>query len=644
MNPTRRAALSVFVIATFAALFFAPELFGDRRVSTANMARWLPWAASASAEERAGPSHNPDCNLSYYPRRAVMHDAWKDGVLPYWNPYSFCGAPFLADPQVGVFYPANWLLVPFDPGRQLGYFLFLHVAWGGIGVWLLARRFTTNAAVAVAAGCAFAVNGYFAKHFGQPVFLAGAAWVPWLLALGLALFDRPTWRRAAVLGGAGALTFLAGQPQTAFHAAYAVALVLAVTWFVRRSAERPRVVRLFAMLAVAVCVAGLLASVQLLPTLDLVQRSARASLPLQTVLSGSFHPVDAIRFVIPEFFGTPLTGDEWSMWFPRGDGFYPRNQLNSIFAGAPVFLLAVWGMVGPRTRRSALPFTALFAVSALVAFGSPLAALAYDWLPGFRFSRIDRIGALVVAAQFVPAVLGARDLASGSGGVGRRRYGMAWIAFAAIVLATVLLRGSSLPQILGSPLASSPGAALDPVRTQLLTTRTIAALVSASVAAIAFLLPARSWSFALPLGAALVQLVLFASPYRTDRRPEEVFRETPSIERLADLLDRDPSQGGYRFVRFGRDLPVQPYPLSSVLPPSTNAPFHLRDLQGYNALADRALGEALETALDENVFSHGIWSGRRIVAPTRLESLQHPLLAALSVGVTVSGRPFDAPG
>ncbi|HMB69726.1 MAG TPA: YfhO family protein, partial [bacterium] len=113
---------------------------------------------------------------------------------------------------------------------------------------------------------------------------------------------------------------------------------------------------------------------------------------------------------------------------------------------------------------------------------------------------------------------------------------------------------------------------------------------------------------------------------------------------LGDLLRSGEPDGGGRLMRFGRDLPHAPSPLSSVLPPSTNVPYGLRDLQGYNALADRKLGDALETAWKESVFSHGIWTGRRIVAPDREAALEHPLMDALSVRAAVSGRPFRAAG
>jgi len=619
-------------VVVLAAVFFAPELFGGRIAATANMARWRPWVEHATPEERLAPSHNPDCNLSYYPRRFVTHEAWRDGVLPFWNPYSFCGTPFLADPQAGVLYPPNWPLLPMAPERQLGWFLFLHVAWGGIGAMALARRAGVPVAVSALAGAAFVLNGYFAKHFGQPSFLASASWLPWVLAATLGLVERPTLRRTAALGLAGAMLFLAGQPQTALHGAYAAVLAAAAALAVRRRSPLPVV----AGLAAAASLALLVVAAQLLPTLDLASRSARSVLPYSTIVSGAFHPVDAIRFVVPEFFGTPLAGDEWSPLFARGDGYYLRNQLNSVFAGTPVFLLALWGMAAPGPRRASLPFTVLFVAATLVAFGTPLARFAYEMLPGFRFSRVDRAGSLIVLAQIVPAALASADLARARG-AGRRVFGAAVIVAALAGWALVHRAGPALPDALGA------GGALDAGTAERVLARTGVGALFAAGAGLAFLLPASRVAAVLPLALATGQLFAFAAPYRGDRRPTEFFARTPGIDALAAILDED-GAGGTRFVRFGRDLPVQPYPLSSVLPPSTNVPYRLRDLQGYNALADRRLGETLERALGEGVFSHGIWAGRRIVAPERDASLEDPLLDALSVGAAVSAGPLVARG
>lgn len=622
----------VLVITVFAALFFAPELFGGRVASTATLDDWLPWSAHPTGVRDPKPSFNPDCLTSYYPRRAFLHDAWRDGELPFWNPYSFCGTPFLADPQAQALYPPSWLVLPLDPGYAMGVFLFLHLAVAGAGMALLLRRHAADLRVAVLGGCAFAVSGFFAKHFGLPSFLATAAWLPWVFLAVEEVVRRPGARSAAYLALAGAATFLAGQPQMAMMIAYGAATFGVVSWAVSGSGARHGV-RVVVAAAAAGIVAVAIAAAQLLPTLELASRSARARLPWETVLSGALHPVETLRFLVPDFFGGPVTGDEWSGLFRRGDGFYGRHQLNSVFAGTPVFLLALVGMLHRRTWRRALPFTAVFVVASLTAFGAPVVKPLVALLPGLSVGRLDRAGSLVVFAQFVPAALGAAALAAG-GAAARRILGTAMIVVAIAGAWFVTSVGLGIDGVLrGYPLPEDVSAlrhTLSPVapRTQ------IAALFAAGTGVV-LLFPPRRLIVAVPFALAVWQLGMFAAPYRGDRA--QVFQVTPEIGILREALE-GPGGGG-RFVRLGRASSGHAQPVSNILPPSTNVPHRLRDLQGYNALVDRRLGETLETATGEPLFSSGIWSGRRIVAPEREGSLEHPLLAALAVRRFVDRGP-----
>ncbi|HET9886555.1 MAG TPA: YfhO family protein [bacterium] len=633
-----RSGIGPLAVIAFAVAFFAPVLFGHRVAMTGNMMRWLPWSEDATVAEKAAPSFNPDCNLSYYPRRAVLHDAWNERALPLWNPDTFAGSPFLADVQAGVFYPPNWVLMPFDPKWQMGAFLFFHAAWGGLGLHALLRRLGIAAPLAALAGCAFVLNGYFFQNFGLPTFLASASWVPWMLAAVLDLRQRPDAYSAAMLGICAALVFLAGQPQTAVHAAYAGALVLTVGGILRA-----RTMRGVSAALAAVCVALLLAAAQLLPTAQLAKASARADLPYSTIVSGAFHPVEIIRFAVDGFFGSPVTEDSWGGLFPRGDSFYFRHQASSVFAGTPVFILALWGIVAKGTRQKAMAFTILFVLSALIAFGSPLAHLVYEILPGFRFSRIDRFGFFVVFAQAVLAAMAAQDFASRPSAWRQRRiWGLIVIAFAIAGAMAVSLAGPELPRLLGAPSREGVTMRLDPVLFDRVVERTRIAALFAIATGITLALPSARLACTAPWVLAAIQLSFLAAPHRGDRHPESVFAPHESLAMLADVLDE--GEGGGRFIRYGRDPATRGTPVSNVLPPSTNVPYGLPDVQGYNALADTTLGRVLETALGEKVFTSGIWMGRRIVEPVLPRSMEHPLLDALAVRAAVSADSFSAAG
>jgi len=49
----------------------------------------------------------------FYPYWDARNAAFREGRLPLWTPDLFMGIPLLANPQIGTFYPPNWLTAPF---------------------------------------------------------------------------------------------------------------------------------------------------------------------------------------------------------------------------------------------------------------------------------------------------------------------------------------------------------------------------------------------------------------------------------------------------------------------------------------------------------------------------------------------------
>src|SRR5688572_21324168 len=65
----------------------------------------------------------------FYPYWDARNEALRAGELPLWTPDIFMGAPLLADPQIGSFYPPNWLMIPFNAPDGIRYSILLHVFW-----------------------------------------------------------------------------------------------------------------------------------------------------------------------------------------------------------------------------------------------------------------------------------------------------------------------------------------------------------------------------------------------------------------------------------------------------------------------------------------------------------------------------------
>lgn len=231
-----------------------------------------------------------DVALYFYPYWQAAAEATRAGRLPLWNPDLFAGAPFLANPQVGFFYPPNRVLSGLPPPLALKVSILLHAlgaAWGMAG---LARRLGYRAGGALAAGLAYALGGYFlaqAEHINQFQALAWLPWMAWAWAAG----------RWVALGLAAAMQALCGHAQTVFISWVGLGIFFAPFWKEKgegAGAGAWRVGGKGGLLALG------LAAVQWLPALELARVSIRAEgLPLREALSFSLHPLLLGRSLLP---------------------------------------------------------------------------------------------------------------------------------------------------------------------------------------------------------------------------------------------------------------------------------------------------------------------------------------------------------
>src|SRR6516164_3798289 len=81
-----------------------------------------------------------DFGFFVHPLAFFQRECFWRGELPFWNPYLYCGAPFLAQWNTMPLYPPAlvYVLLPLTWG--LGMFCLLHVWWAGLGMSFLTRR------------------------------------------------------------------------------------------------------------------------------------------------------------------------------------------------------------------------------------------------------------------------------------------------------------------------------------------------------------------------------------------------------------------------------------------------------------------------------------------------------------------------
>ncbi len=246
----------------------------------------------------------------FYPYWDARNTAFRAGELPLWSPDLFMGAPLLANPQLGVYYPPNWLTAPWRAPAAISLSILLHCALAAAGACALYREVISRRWLpGLVAGIVFAFGGYLGAHVEQINQLQGLAWMPILFALFQRLLTSDRRRRAGLLlAMAWAMQIFSGHTQTVFISGIGLALYgILFTGSARHRGLRLLpipVQRALLPLAASFALALLLALPQLLPSLELSALSNRSSgFSVQEATAFSLPPSVLGRALLPSYDG-----------------------------------------------------------------------------------------------------------------------------------------------------------------------------------------------------------------------------------------------------------------------------------------------------------------------------------------------------
>lgn len=427
-----RDGAAVIALALFAVALYAPLLLTNRVVAEGDILHY------------------------FYPYRDYAAAAVREGVIPLWNPYSFMGVPFMANPQAAVFYPLHWPLSWLSVTQQIAWSAALHTWLLGVGGYLLVRRWGLGRIAALGTGIILSGSGFVGGLLGHINQLNGAAWLPWALwalsaAPSIPNREWAAWGRSAgAFGLFVALMFLAGHTQTVYINLFGVGVWL--VWPLVAVMGRPiirRVLPRFAtvdapplgstarvvgaqLAAYAVGGAVALAAVapQLLPTLELSDLGLRqGGLSYAEASSFSLKPLHLGWTLLPSYGVADL-----------GVVFATLGYTEYVaYVGVGGLLLAAWAVWRGRGPVRAVGLL-LAVVGFLLALGrwNPVYLLLYWLVPGFdlfrapaRWMMLYTLGMALLAAPALQALSQRRRLA---------------LAVCALLALELWLAGRALPQ------------------------------------------------------------------------------------------------------------------------------------------------------------------------------------------------------
>jgi len=386
----------------------APSLFGGKALLPADTLLLMPpfdALAQLACPGFRGPEHVIlDPIQQYWPWKVFARRCLREGEVPLWNPYAYCGTPFIANQQSAVFYPANvlhWLL---PPEVAFGWVAALNRAIGALFALAFFRRLGLAPVAALSGSTAFTLCGYATVTTEFYAIASAVAWLPALLWCCEVLRARPRVAVAVLCGGLVGVSLLAGHPQLE---AYNLLVVTGYAlWRLGGRGEadrgpRERLARL-GLFGTMIAVGLAIGAVQLLPGIELGRVNYYASLgrTYEQHLANALPARQALTYLVPDLFGTsgPKLGLYW--------GHYNIYE-TCCYVGIPTLILAALALLRPRPRPTAA-LLVIAGVGLLLLFRTHAQALPYYLLPGFR--QLANVARIAIVASFGLAGLAALGL------------------------------------------------------------------------------------------------------------------------------------------------------------------------------------------------------------------------------------------
>ncbi len=331
-------------------------------------AYWRLWIRGPRAEHLFGDTYG-----LYWPDLVYLYNAFTHLQLPLWNPFERGGVSMLSEPEAGVLYPLNWLLVALGaiaggmPFVMIEIKACLHLAIGGMAMFALLRRKGLTAPAAAIGGIIYELGPYTAgnAHFA---IIWPQAWLPLLMLSADWLIEGGAVFAAMGVAGSAFLVIVAGSPPTAFYCA-----LVAVPYFCVRAGIVMRREGWRAWMSRSgryVLLAGVLTALSCYPSVRGTFEAMRASVRAVR----TFAYVSESPLPVREWLGLVLRG---------GSGVH-------VYVGLSSVMLAALGVARWRCRAESILFAALAFVGVLLMLGSetPLLGWLYRWAPPFRLFRI----------------------------------------------------------------------------------------------------------------------------------------------------------------------------------------------------------------------------------------------------------------
>ncbi len=297
------------------------------------------------------------------PSKVFLIEELRQGRFPLWNPYIFSGTPFFADLNLALLYPLNVLYAFPSPFRALTLGVILNFFIALTGVYVFSRSLKLSMFGSFVSAIIFGFSGTMVVYTNNAPMIQVASllpWVVWSVNRYLSDSSRKTFIIAVLIAS---LQIISGHPQLTY-----LTLLFVGVWLLYFKKS----LLLFGWLVLFIF---LITAVQILPFLEFVRLSTRATGGFDYATFDSLNPFSIARLIVPNIIGNLSEG----FVIAQGGSVYG-------YVGVLSLLLAFFAKRKDRVVRFFLIATVAAFLLALGKY-TPVYWVVYHVLPGLGSFR-----------------------------------------------------------------------------------------------------------------------------------------------------------------------------------------------------------------------------------------------------------------
>lgn len=599
-------------IVLFIIILMYPFTLGGKALMPDMWLRIHPWALGRDIGDAR--SNSFDAVLELDPWYSYSQQCMKEGRVPHWNPWSFCGTPLYANRLVPFFHP-DFIIAELisSPHRLLGWFQLFNLIVSGIGAYFLFRKWRISALASYVGSCLWI--GSTMHYLALPVWTLASMGFPWILYAVDSYIERHDFKYIVIGSIFSGFVLMTGYPVNIVHFSYFLVLYAVGRWWLpwKTSKEVP-------FMRIVLCIALIyifgigISSVANYPAYEYSKYTSRT-------LSGYDNP-EKIRDARWEIL---IPGDVTDTAINRYhrvsclSALAPNHSQDRRFGGILLYSLGLLGLLSSRKRTKWLAILGVF--FAIPVFNVHAFFAFMDFLPGWDitiqppFEIVTMISCLLVPFGIDVILRGATALG---------------VRFAKEIyfLLSLAIAAYSAVIITGTPVSGMSGTFMKLY---------LAGFVAISILVFLRLILKKFIAQVTVLAIAAILIHTLGTHWYLQPGYSDInyMPDTPFITWLRENVSGQP----YRIARYSpQENPTLFHQSKSPFAPNRAMPLGILDTGGYDSLIPGGYVEYI------NQIEDAVFYDRAVISFNNPVSVNHPNLREMGVRwmISLGELPYEA--